>query len=34
MICYKMFYKKLMKVFKKIELHKKNEIFFFIYLLM
>ena len=33
-ICYKTFYKKSMKAFKKIELHKKNEIFFFLCLLM
>ena len=33
-ICYKMFYKKLMKVFKKIKLHEKNEIIFFLCLLM
>ena len=33
-ICYKMFYKKLMKAFKKIELHEKNEITFFLCLLM
>ena len=29
-----MFHKKLMKVFKKIELYEKNEITFFLYLLM
>ena len=34
MICCKMFYKKLIKVFKKIELHKKNEITFFLCLLI
>ena len=34
MIYCKMFYKKLMKVFKKTELHKKNEITFFLCLLM
>ena len=34
MICYKVFYKKLMKVFKETELHEKNEITFFLYLLM
>ena len=33
-ICCKMFYKKLIKVFKKIKLYKKNEITFFLYLLM
>ena len=33
-ICYKVFYKKLMKVFKKIELHEENEITFFLCLLM
>ena len=33
-ICYKMFYKKLMKVFKKIELHEENEIIFFLCLLI
>ena len=33
-ICCKMFHKKLMKVFKETELHKKNEITFFLYLLM
>ena len=34
MICYKMFYKKLTKVFKKTELHEKNEIILFLCLLM
>ena len=34
MIYCKMFCKKSMKAFKKIELHKKNEITFFLYLLM
>ena len=34
MICCKVFYKKLIKAFKKIELHEKNEITFFLYLLM
>ena len=29
-----MFYKKLMKVFKKTELHEKNEVTFFLCLLM
>ena len=33
MICCKVFYKKSMKAFKEIELHKKNE-FFFLCLLM
>ena len=33
-IYYKMFYKKLIKAFKKIELYKKNEITFFLCLLM
>ena len=33
-ICCKMFYKKLMKVFKKTELHKENKITFFLCLLM
>ena len=33
-ICCKMFHKKLMKVFKETELHKENEITFFLYLLM
>ena len=33
-ICCKVFHKKLMKAFKKIELHEENEIFFFLYLLM
>ena len=33
-ICYKMFHKKSMKAFKKIELHEENEITFFLYLLM
>ena len=33
-IYYKMFYKKLIKAFKKIELYKKNKIFFFLCLLM
>ena len=33
-ICCKMFCKKSMKVFKKIELHKENEITFFLCLLM
>ena len=30
-ICCKMFHKKLIKVFKKTELYKKNEFFFYIY---
>ena len=34
MIYYKMFYKKSMKTFKKTELHEKNEITFFLCLLM
>ena len=34
MIYCKMFYKKSMKAFKKIELYEKNEITFFLYLLM
>ena len=33
-IYYKMFYKKLIKAFKKTELHEKNEITFFLCLLM
>ena len=33
-IYYKIFHKKSMKVFKKIELHKKNKITFFLCLLM
>ena len=33
-ICCKMFCKKLMKAFKKIELHEENEITFFLCLLM
>ena len=33
-ICCKMFYKKLIKAFKKIELHKEDEITLFLYLLM
>ena len=33
-ICCKMFYKKLIKVFKKIKLHEKNEITLFLCLLM
>ena len=34
MICCKMFHKKLMKAFKKTELHKENEITFFLCLLI
>ena len=34
MICCKVFYKKLMKAFKETELHKENEITFFLCLLM
>ena len=34
MICYKVFHKKLIKAFKKIELYEKNEITFFLCLLM
>ena len=34
MICYKIFHKKLIKVFKKTKLHKKKKITFFLCLLM
>ena len=34
MIYYKMFYKKLIKTFKKTELYEENEITFFLYLLI